>query len=108
VLTLDDGSGGAYLSASADELRALNGSRTLLRYANDRKARAAVYYARRRGGGTVVFGFPFEVITGSDTRRDVMNAVLGLLSVRSSIDKQGKASKDKENRRAVPDSGKGS
>jgi hypothetical protein len=66
-----------YAAEAPDAIGAVNGSRTLLRY-NENRFSAGIGYKNQYG--IVAFGFPFETILNESDRSLLMKSILNYLT----------------------------
>ncbi len=79
-MTFDDGTRGVYPVQSPDVLTPLGGAVAALTYAGVSPGAAALQYDGAAGGGRVVYlGLPFETISGSAVRAELMRRALEFL-----------------------------
>lgn len=83
--------GAPYNEDYPDAIDTINGSKILLRYSNNRIAGIGfkgIVPGGIRNCALVYFAFPFETIIGSDTRTNVMNAILSYLDLTTSVENE--------------------
>ncbi len=81
--------GSPYNEDYPDAIDTINGSQILLRYSNNRIAGIGfkgIVHGGIRNCALVYFAFPFETIIGSDTRTNLMNAILSYLDLTTSVE----------------------
>jgi hypothetical protein len=80
AITFDDGTRGVYPVQTPDVLTPVGGAVTALTYSGVASGAAALQYNGTAGGGRLVYlGLPFESITGSAVRADLMRRALEFL-----------------------------
>lgn len=76
-LSFDNTNGPSYNAEFPDRITTIGGSSAVLSYSGGSGGTAGVAYTNTSGGKTVVLGFPFETITSSAARAEMMKDVLG-------------------------------
>ncbi len=80
AMTFDDGTRGVYPVQTPDVLTPQGGAAAAMTYAGVSSGAAVLQYNGAAGGGRVVyFGLPFETITGSAVRAEIMRRTLEFL-----------------------------